>query len=284
MGRYFRNLFVRHAIRRNRMFTNLIESTSHAKEFKRRGSFLLFTTATYVVLFVITGVVSIYAYDARLEQQNLEVVALLSPQDLVPVIEPEVTTDPQRPQATREPNNSNVTERVDPMLSVNVPQKPPEGVSTAPNTNPPIPASGVWFKGNENRNAGLPSGPGSSTSGQVAASRQVVPTTEEPPPPLADPPKPKIISKGVITSQALSLPKPAYPPLAKQAGIQGTVSVQVLIDESGRVISAKAISGSPFLTAEAQKAALLAKFSPTLLGDQPVKVSGVITYNFILGR
>ena len=63
------------------MFTNLIESTSHAKEFKRRGSFLLFTTATYLVLFVITGVVSIYAYDAHLEQQNLEIVLLLSPQD-----------------------------------------------------------------------------------------------------------------------------------------------------------------------------------------------------------
>ena len=60
------------------MFNNLIESSSHAKEFKRRGSFLLFTTATYVVLFVITGVVSIYAYDAHLESQSteLEIIAL----------------------------------------------------------------------------------------------------------------------------------------------------------------------------------------------------------------
>src|SRR5688572_33433066 len=65
----------------DRMFTNLVESSSHTKEFKRRGSFFLFTTATYVVLFVITGVISIYAYDARLEEQNLELVSLLSPQD-----------------------------------------------------------------------------------------------------------------------------------------------------------------------------------------------------------
>src|SRR6478752_8781518 len=72
------------------MFTNLIESSSHTKEFKRRGSFLLFTTATYVVLFVITGVVSIYAYDARLEEQNLEMVTLISPQDIAPKA-PEVT-------------------------------------------------------------------------------------------------------------------------------------------------------------------------------------------------
>lgn len=93
-----------------------------------------------------------------------------------------------------------------------------------------------------------------------------------------------MISKGVINSQALSLPKPVYPELAKRMRIQGSVSVQVLIDESGQVISAKALSGSPFLTTEAQKAALQARFSPTRLSDQPVKVSGVITYNFVLGN
>src|SRR5215213_10624950 len=100
------------------MFTNLIESSSHAKELKRRGSFLLFTTATYVVLFVITGVVSIYAYDARLEQQNLEFVTLLSPQDFAPEVTPQPAA-PRQPQSTRETNNSNVTQRTDPMASVN---------------------------------------------------------------------------------------------------------------------------------------------------------------------
>ena len=70
------------------MFNNLIESSSHAREFKRRGSFLLFTTATYVVLFVVTGVISIYAYDARLEEQSLEMVTLISPQDIAPDPEP----------------------------------------------------------------------------------------------------------------------------------------------------------------------------------------------------
>ena len=88
--------------------------------------------------------------------------------------------------------------------------------------------------------------------------------------------------KGVITSQAIFLPKPTYSQMAKQLRIQGTVSVQVLIDEAGKVISAKAMAGHPFLAIEAQKAALQARFSPTLIGDQPVKVSGVITYNFVL--
>jgi TonB family protein len=70
--------------------------------------------------------------------------------------------------------------------------------------------------------------------------------------------------------------------MAKQVGVQGTVTVQVLIDETGKVISANALSGHPLLTAAAQRVALQARFSPTLIDTQPVKVSGVITYNFVL--
>jgi protein TonB len=268
------------------MFTNLIESTSHAKEFKRRGSFLLFTTATYVVLFVVSGVVSIYAYDARLEQQTFDDIVLLSPQDLVTEAPPAPAAPTQRPQNTRETNDSNITERAQAMLSVNVPQKPPEGISTTPNKNLPIPDHDVWALTGRDRDAGrLPIVPGPVSDGiRVSTERRFVPTIEEPPPP-PDPPKPKIIvSKGPINGQAVSLPKPAYPPLAKAANIQGVVSVQVLIDENGRVVSAKAVDGSPALRAEAQRAAMQARFSPTTLGGQPVKVSGVITYNFVLGR
>ena len=70
--------------------------------------------------------------------------------------------------------------------------------------------------------------------------------------------------------------------MAKQIRISGAVNVQVLIDESGKVISAKAISGHPLLVAEAVKAATQARFSPTIIGEQPVKVSGIITYNFVM--
>ena len=268
------------------MFTNLIESTSHAKEFKRRGSFLLFTTATYVVLFVITGVVSIYAYDARLDQQNLEIVQLLRPEDMIIDVTPPPAAPTQRPKATRETNESNITERAEAIASVNVPQRTPEIISTTPPKNPPVPDTGPWAITGRNREAGLPGAPGTSPGGgPVVPPRQVIPNIEVPPPPPADPPRPKIIvSKGPINGQAVSLPKPVYPPIAKAAGIQGTVSVQVLIDENGRVVSAKAIDGSPALRPEAQRAAMQARFSPTMLGGQPVKVSGVITYNFLLNR
>jgi protein TonB len=77
------------------------------------------------------------------------------------------------------------------------------------------------------------------------------------------------------------LPKPAYPAAAKAVRASGSVSVQVLISESGSVISASAVSGHPLLRAAAVSAARGARFSPTLLSGQPVKVSGVITYNFV---
>jgi Gram-negative bacterial TonB protein C-terminal len=59
-----------------------------------------------------------------------------------------------------------------------------------------------------------------------------------------------------------------------------TVLVQVLIDEEGNVIAAKALEGHPLLQAVSVAAAREAKFSPTLLEGEPVKVTGVIQYNF----
>jgi protein TonB len=89
------------------------------------------------------------------------------------------------------------------------------------------------------------------------------------------------MSEGVLKGNAISLPKPIYPPIARQIGLQGLVTVQILIDEEGRVVSAKAISGHPLLNHEAEKAAMQARFTPTKLSNQPVKVSGVISYNFV---
>ena len=52
------------------MFTNLIESASHVREFKRRSSFFLITVATYAVILFAAGIASVYAYDAQLEAQT----------------------------------------------------------------------------------------------------------------------------------------------------------------------------------------------------------------------
>ena len=106
--------------------------------------------------------------------------------------------------------------------------------------------------------------------------------SEPPPPPPTKPTPPGVpISGGVLNGKATYLPKPAYPPIAKAAHASGTVNVQVIIDENGNVISASAISGHPLLKPSAVAAARQAKFSPTKLSGQPVKVTGIIVYNFV---
>ena len=89
------------------------------------------------------------------------------------------------------------------------------------------------------------------------------------------------IMGGVLNGKALELPKPAYPPIARAAHASGTVVVQVLVDEQGYVIAAHAVSGHPLLQAASVAAAREAKFSLTRLAGEPVKVSGVIHYNFV---
>jgi TonB family protein len=111
---------------------------------------------------------------------------------------------------------------------------------------------------------------------------------EPPPAPLPSPDRgdktpavPKTISGGVLNGKAVNLPRPPYPPAAKAVRASGAVNVQVTIDERGNVISASAVSGHPLLQAAAVAAARGAKFTPTLLAGQPVKVTGVIVYNFV---
>lgn len=86
---------------------------------------------------------------------------------------------------------------------------------------------------------------------------------------------------GVVNGKALKLPKPEYPSEAHSQRISGAVSIDVLIDETGKVMRAGAVSGHPLLQGASRSAACDARFSPTLFKGQPVKVSGIITYNFV---
>ncbi len=86
---------------------------------------------------------------------------------------------------------------------------------------------------------------------------------------------------GVLNGRAVKLPKPNYPKAAREARASGLVVVQVLIDQKGKVIGAHVIRGDPLLHDAAVEAAKKALFTPTLLGGQPVKVTGVIQYNFV---
>ncbi len=85
----------------------------------------------------------------------------------------------------------------------------------------------------------------------------------------------------VLNGRAEALPTPAYPAAAKAVRAGGTVAVQVIIAEDGTMYSAASISGHPLLRKASEVAACGSRFSPTLLGGQPFKVSGIINYNFV---
>jgi TonB family protein len=136
--------------------------------------------------------------------------------------------------------------------------------------------------------AGTSSSNGSTP--QTAPTKVLTPaeskTPENKPSPTPAAPQPVVTagaaapSGKILNGRAISLPQPAYPPMARAAHAAGPVIVQVVVDENGDVISAKAMSGHPLLQAPSEAAARQAKFAPLKLMGQPVKVSGVIQYNF----
>jgi TonB family protein len=91
----------------------------------------------------------------------------------------------------------------------------------------------------------------------------------------------KTINGGVLNGKAISLPKPAYPLGARAMGAKGSVNVKITIDEAGNVISAEAVSGDALLREVCVEAARKARFNPTTLGGKPVKVTGIVVYNFV---
>lgn len=264
------------------MFTNLIESESHREDFKRRGSFLLITTAVYALFFVFAGVLSIYAYDAQLEKQDQDLAVLMF---IPPVTNPtEVVRTPGAPPRSTGHNVGPVRAPRIPELYENPadPHTTPNDISAAAVKFPPASLGAIKSPVYDPGSSGpAPSGP--IGLGNNGGTRIIVPDGGDvPPPPIKQPPIARTVHKSLLNSQAISLPKPPYPPMAKLTHVSGTVSVQVLLDETGKVISARAVAGHPTLTHAAVEAAYQARFTPTVLNGTPVKVSGLITYNFIL--
>lgn len=84
------------------------------------------------------------------------------------------------------------------------------------------------------------------------------------------------ISGGMLNQKAIYLPPPEVP----GGEASGVVLVAIVVDESGTVIEARAVAGPQQLHAAAVQAARLARFSPTLLMGEPVRVSGTLSYSF----
>jgi TonB family protein len=91
------------------------------------------------------------------------------------------------------------------------------------------------------------------------------------------------VSGGVLQGKAIRKVQPPYPPIARAARVSGAVQVQVTISETGEVIEATVINGHPLLRDAALEAARQWMFQPTELSAVPVKVQGILTFNFTLG-
>ena len=269
------------------MFDTLVESGSHSDDLARKGSFFLGTMVLYAVVLLGVAVLSIYLYNDAIPDPSLELLTLVAPVPMAQDDTPKAAEEP-KPAAKSEPTVAMVKDMavIAPVTKTN---------EVAPPTAKVVPTNKTLSVMIGDRNVGdvnaVPTGPvgvvgGTGGGGGGTGGAPKVEVSDEPPPPPpapTPPPKPKtVVSGGVLNGKAISKPQPTYPPIAKAARAAGTVTVQILVDESGRVVSASAVSGHPLLQQAAVAAARNARFSPTLLSGQPVKVSGVITYNFVL--
>jgi protein TonB len=261
------------------MFDNLVESGSHKQDLSRKGSFLLGTIALYGLIGGTLLVAGILYAPAYLDAQDLELTTLVAP---VPV--PQQANEPEKQQEAKPQNkDQNVDVRKELIADVSESRVAPKEISAKASDIPPVRRGVTTVLGTESSNAAVPISAGSGTGTGVGTGPTRVTIAEDPPPPPEPKPTPPRapISGGVLNGKAISLPKPSYPAIARSAHASGTVVVQVTIDENGSVISAHAVSGHPLLQGVAVAAARGARFSPTKLSGQPVKVTGVITYNFV---
>lgn len=94
--------------------------------------------------------------------------------------------------------------------------------------------------------------------------------------------EPVNVSGGVLQGAATYKAQPYYPPAAKAERLSGTVYIKVVIDEDGKVTDSKILCGADLLAAVSLEAANKWRFSPTILNGVPVKVQGILTFNFKL--
>ena len=257
------------------MFEHLVESGSHSEDIKRKGSFLLGFAGLYVILIIAFGIAGIMWATASIDAQTLELTALIAP---VPVQanQPKQEAKPEKVEITK-----NVDVRKELIAAVDESRLPPKEISAKASDIPPVRKGVVTMVGSGNSNAIAPVAPGAGT-GNIISGTQKVDVAEAPPPPPPKPTPPKApISGGVLNGKAVRLVQPPYPAIARSAHASGQVRVQITIDENGNVVSAAAVSGHPLLQGAATAAARQSKFTPTKLSGMPVKVTGVIIYNFV---
>jgi protein TonB len=169
------------------------------------------------------------------------------------------------------------------------PKAIPKEIATIKEEELPPPSSGaVGVVG------GVPGGVAGGTPGGVLGGiLGSVPSAAPPPPPppvkkveAEKPAGPQRIRVGGNVQQAklVRQPRPVYPPLAKQARIQGVVKLNAIISRDGTIQNLSVISGHPLLVPSAMDAVKQWVYQPTQLNGEPVEVVTQIDVNFTLSQ
>jgi protein TonB len=248
------------------MFDTLVESSRHGQENAKTGIYMLVTGSIYAVGLLVIGVATIVYMNPGLADA-FDVAAMIAP--------------PPPPSAPPPPAPAAVIKNIPVTPTFVPPTKPPEKIPD-PTTVQPKQVVAVSH--------GVPGGVPGGVMGGVpggASKGDDPPPPPPPPPPKPEPtatpiPKKLTVSGGVLQGKAINKVQPPYPPIAKAARASGAVQVQVTIDEGGRVIEAAVMNGHPLLRDAALQAARRWTFQPTELSGVPVKVQGILTFNFTL--
>jgi len=159
-----------------------------------------------------------------------------------------------------------------------VPETIPKGIP-APDEEPPV--VGV-IPGLSAISPGVPGSGGQILSGPLGNLVGLNPPPLLPPPPPNR--KPELIVSRIQESKLIRKIIPEYPPLALQGRVEGTVILEINVDEEGNVGDVRVLKGNPLLSAEAVRAVRQWKYSPTVLNGEPIPVISTVTVEFRLKR
>jgi TonB family protein len=279
------------------MLDKLIESKNKHHETKSLRRFLFGTSTIAISGIIFTLIFSLFNQNIVLGQDNINLSSLIAP-TLIPDTRPQPPEQIKKSKSKLSPHiKSNIAQRKLNILRLDEsPQKMPATISTTPSNYQARPNTDFELGTNDSDapqsfsfNSNEKSQRTTNTGFDTSSPKEIEPTVEKtkvtiPPPPT--PPAPKVekvntvVSGGVVNGKAQNLVNPIYSAAARSANIKGKVTIQVLISEDGKVISAQVLNGHALLRNNAINAARKSTFTPTLLSNQRVKVKGVIIYNF----
>ncbi len=239
------------------MFNELIESTSEKKSTNKSWTVILSGIVEVIVLGILVLIPLIYTQ--ALPKAMLSTL-LVAPPPPPPPPPPPVKTTVIKPVARLIQSGKLTQPRAIPkdVAVFKEAELPPDVIN---NTN----QSGGVFGGIPGQGIMAGNGPG------------------VPPPPKPAAPA-RIKQGGAVTAASIiTQTKPEYPPLARQARIQGVVVLHAIIDKEGKVSQLEVVSGHPLLVQSAIEAVKQWRYKPTQLNGEPVEVDTTIQVTFQMG-